>query len=66
MRQELVKIKIEKKTGIMKIETDQFRGEGCAAIEEVEQFLGTRTKHEDKDERFNYTLHTPITVGTSG
>lgn len=63
---EQVHVRIEKKTGKMTIETSGFSGEGCAAIEEVEQFLGTRTKHEDKDERFNYTLHTPITVGTSG
>jgi hypothetical protein len=65
MATEVVKVRIEKKSGLMKIECDGFVGEGCSAIEEIEMQLGTRTKHEDKDERFQYQLHTPATVGMS-
>jgi len=60
---EEVKIRIDKKTGKMSVETLGFSGEGCATIEQLEMMIGQRTKHEDKDERYNYTLNTPVTVG---
>jgi len=65
MALEQVKVRIEKKTGKMTVETDGFVGEGCAAIEQIETMLGKRIKHEDKDERFQYNLNTPVTVGSS-
>lgn len=60
---EEVKVKISKKDGKMYWETGGFIGEGCAAIEELEQAMGTVTKHEDKDERYQYELQVPATQG---
>lgn len=61
---EQVKVRICKKTGKMTVDCDGFVGEGCSAIEEIEAQMGSITKKEDKDERFQYEMHTPATVGS--
>ena len=63
MAQETVKIKIDKKTGVLSIDCGGFIGEGCGAIEQVETMLGNQIKHEDKDERYQYQLQNPQPLG---
>jgi len=58
-----IKALICKKTGTMKIECNNFIGEECSSIENIEAQLGTILKKEDKEERYQYELHTPATVG---
>jgi hypothetical protein len=65
MASEEVKVRISKKDGKMSIDCNGFIGEGCSAIEEIETTLGTQTKHQDKDERYQYELQVPITQGLS-
>lgn len=62
---EEVKVRISKKDGKMTVECNGFIGEGCAAIEDIENTLGTVTKHQDKDERYQYELQVPATQGLS-
>ena len=54
MGYQTVKVKIEKKTGTMKIEAEGFIGTQCDVLSEVEAQLGTITKTEDKAERYQY------------
>lgn len=61
-----VKVKISKKTGKLTIDCDGFLGEQCADIENIEEMLGTVTKHENKEERFQYEIPVPAQQGTSG
>lgn len=63
---EEVKIRIDKKTGKMSFDCNGFVGEGCSVIEEIEMQLGSVTKHEDKDERYQYEIPVPATQGLSG
>lgn len=58
-----VKVKISKKTGKMTMECDGFIGEQCAEIENIEGMLGTVTKHEDKEERYQYEIPIPAQQG---
>jgi len=61
-----VKIRIDKKTGKMSFDCAGFIGEGCSVIEEIEQQLGSVTKHEDKDERYQYEIPVPAQQGIMG
>ncbi len=49
-----VKARIDKKTGIMKLETKNFSGDGCHVIDQIEHELGTVTHTQETDERYNY------------
>lgn len=60
---EEVKVRISKKDGKMTFECNGFVGEGCSVIEDIETQLGTVTKHEDKDERYQYELRVPASQG---
>lgn len=63
---EEVKVRISKKDGKISFDCGGFIGEGCSAIEEIESQLGTVTKHEDKDERYQYEIPVPATAGVGG
>ena len=51
---ETVNVKIDKKTGKVKIETEGFVGEGCHCIDELEQSLGSRLHTEPTAEAYQY------------
>ena len=51
---ETVKVRIEKKTGIVKMEMDGFVGEGCRVIEQIENAIGTVTERKDNDGAYQY------------
>lgn len=62
---EEVRVRISKKDGKMSFDCNGFTGEGCSVIEDIEASLGATTKHEDKDERYQYELQVPATQGLS-
>lgn len=49
-----VPVKINKKTGKMRIEGEGFIGNECDVLENIESLLGTVETREDKDERYQY------------
>jgi hypothetical protein len=63
MATERVSVRIDKKTENASFDVNGIIGEGCTVIEQIEEMIGQRTKHEDKDERFQYRLQNPQPVG---
>jgi len=51
-RQEIVKVRIGKKTGKVEIEGEGFVGEGCNCLEQLEESLGMVQQRVDKDEKY--------------
>ena len=51
---EIVVTRIDKKTGVVHIETKGFVGEGCHIIDQVEQELGIVLNTKETDESYQY------------
>jgi len=60
MREEVVSVEIDVKSGNVKVETDGFIGDGCDCINDLELSLGTVTNREEKDERYQYEIPDPV------
>lgn len=54
MLHEKVHVRIDKKTGIIKIEGEGFQGEGCNVLDQVENELGNRVSYVEKEEKYTY------------
>jgi hypothetical protein len=63
MPQERIDLEIDIKTGTMKFDLNGFQGEGCDAIEEVENMLASSViERQDKDEKYQYQNINPATL----
>lgn len=60
MREEIVNVEIDIKTGNVQVEAEGFVGDGCDCLNQLELSLGTVTNREEKDERYQYEIPDPV------